>query len=68
MTLATALFLGEMAVSILGVFDLQKGDKTEAAYARGDALAKRRRLMDQWARYCTSGAAAMGKVVPLRKR
>ena len=27
-------------------------DKTEAAYRRGDALDKRRRLMGEWARYC----------------
>jgi integrase len=33
-------------------------DKTEEAYARGDALAKRRRLMDAWASYC-------GKPVPV---
>jgi integrase len=29
-------------------------DKTEAAYRRGDALEKRRRLMTEWARYCAS--------------
>ena len=29
-------------------------DKTEAAYRRGDALAKRKRLMDAWAGYCAS--------------
>jgi integrase len=29
-------------------------DKTEAAYRRGDLFAKRRRLMDDWAAYCTS--------------
>jgi integrase len=28
------------------------GDQTEQAYRRGDALAKRRQLMDTWARYC----------------
>jgi integrase len=27
------------------------GDKTEQSYRRGDALAKRRALMDEWARY-----------------
>lgn len=27
-------------------------DKTEAAYARGDLFAKRRRLMDDWAKFC----------------
>jgi integrase len=29
-----------------------KGDKVEAAYKRGDALAKRRELMEAWATYC----------------
>jgi hypothetical protein len=28
------------------------GDKVEAAYRRGDLLDKRRRLMDEWARFC----------------
>jgi integrase len=28
------------------------GDKVEAAYRRGDLFEKRRRLMDDWARYC----------------
>jgi hypothetical protein len=28
-------------------------DKAEAAYARGTLLEKRRRLMDDWARYVT---------------
>jgi integrase len=31
------------------------GDETEAAYRRGDALEKRRKLMEGWAKYCTSG-------------
>ena len=29
------------------------GDKTEAAYARGDLFEKRRRLMDDWAKFCS---------------
>ena len=41
------------------------GDETEQAYRRSDALEKRRKLMDAWARFCTS-AAANGVVVPLR--
>jgi integrase len=41
------------------------GDKVEQAYRRGDQLAKRRRLMDTWAEFCTVGAAT-GSVVPLR--
>jgi integrase len=30
--------------------------KVEAAYRRGDLLAKRRQLMDEWGRYCTNPA------------
>ncbi len=40
-------------------------DKTEAAYRRGDALEKRRRLMDDWAAFCARPAPA-GEVVPIR--
>ena len=39
-------------------------DKSEAAYRRGSALEKRRRLMTEWARYCYSPAMA-GEVVAL---
>jgi integrase len=42
------------------------GDKTEAAYRREDALAKRRRLMDAWAKYCEPRQAG-GNVTPLRR-
>jgi integrase len=38
------------------------GDKVEAAYRRGDLFQKRRRLMDDWARFCASpprGAAVV---------
>ena len=41
------------------------GDKVEAAYRRGDLFAKRRRLMNDWARYCTTPRPA-GEVVALR--
>jgi integrase len=37
-------------------------DKTEAAYRRGDALDKRRRLMAEWARYCSEQTTAGGVV------
>ena len=43
------------------------GDKVEAAYRRGDLFQKRRRLMNEWARFCHSGAKA-GKVVAIRSR
>ena len=32
------------------------GDKVEAAYNRGDLFAKRKQLMDAWARYCATPA------------
>ena len=41
-------------------------DKVEAAYRRGDLFAKRRRLMDAWAKFCAKLPAAAGQVVPLR--
>ena len=40
------------------------GDKAEQAYRRGDALEKRRKLMDAWAAYCER--PAKGNVVQLR--
>jgi integrase len=42
-------------------------NQTEAAYRRGDALEKRRRLMDAWGEYCCTAPVA-GEVTPLRKR
>ena len=36
-------------------------------YRRGDMLARRRKLMEGWAKFCTSGAASTGEVVALRK-
>lgn len=39
--------------------------KTEAAYQRGDALDKRRKLISQWATYAT-GPSVSGKVIGLR--
>jgi hypothetical protein len=32
------------------------GDKTEQAYRRSDALARRRELMDAWSRFCDGSA------------
>ena len=40
------------------------GDKAEQAYRRGDALEKRRKLMEAWAAYCERGRGA--KIVQLR--
>jgi integrase len=41
------------------------GDKAEQAYRRGDALEKRRKLMDAWAAYCSAPKA--GNVVSFRR-
>jgi integrase len=41
------------------------GDAVERAYRRGDALERRRKLMDDWARYCEGGQS--GNVVPLKR-
>ena len=40
------------------------GGVVEQAYRRGDALEKRRALMEAWASYCEPGAS--GKVIPMR--
>jgi hypothetical protein len=40
------------------------GDKAEQAYRRGDALEKRRKLMEAWAGYCEPRRSA--NVVPMR--
>ena len=40
------------------------GDKVEAAYRRGDLFAKRRRLMDAWANYCSTPRQT-GDVIPI---
>ncbi len=42
------------------------GDATERAYRRGDALEKRRKLMDAWSAYCEPRTTAT--VVPLARR
>jgi integrase len=41
--------------------------KTEAAYQRGDLLARRRKLMEAWAKYCASPVRS-GEVVPMRSK
>jgi integrase len=43
------------------------GNDTERAYQRGDLLDKRRRLMDEWAKYLTKPPSKGGDVVPLRR-
>ena len=42
------------------------GDKAEQAYRRGDALEKRRKLMEAWAAYCEP--RNMDNVVRMDKR
>ena len=39
------------------------GNKGQAAYERGDKLAKRRKMMEAWAAYCTRPAVAAGAAV-----
>lgn len=41
------------------------GDVVERAYRRGDALAKRQKLMDAWAAYCA--VVKVGNVVNMRQ-
>ena len=42
-------------------------DKVEAAYRRGDLFQKRRRLMEQWARFC-GAQVKVGMVVPIKAK
>lgn len=42
------------------------GDKAEQAYRRGDALEKRRKLMEAWSRYCETKPANDKNVTPIR--
>jgi integrase len=42
------------------------GTAVERAYRRTDLVAKRRKLMEAWAAYCTTPPAASAEVVPLR--
>jgi integrase len=42
------------------------GNKVESAYRRGDLFEKRRRLMEEWDRYCAMPTAKADKVVPIR--
>jgi integrase len=43
------------------------GDKTVAAYQRGDLLERRRKLMDAWATFCGRLPDESGQVVELRR-
>lgn len=43
------------------------GDATEQAYRRSDAIEKRRKLMDAWARFCLTPPKG-GNVVPMGKQ
>ncbi len=55
----TTSFPGELAEAALAH---AVGNKTEAAYRRGNLLEKRRKLMDAWGNYCDGGS---GRVVRL---
>jgi integrase len=56
-------FPGELAEIALGH---KVGNAVERAYRRGDALEKRRELMEAWARHCDPNKD--GKVVPIRHK
>ena len=43
-------------------------DKVEAAYLRGDIFEKRRRVMNEWAKFCAAPMAERGTVVALRQQ
>jgi integrase len=43
------------------------GDKVEAAYRRGDLFEKRRRIMEDWAKYCATKVSDDTNIVPIRK-
>lgn len=43
------------------------GDKVEAAYRRGDLFEKRRRMMEDWSRFCDT-VQTTGAVVPIRAK
>jgi integrase len=59
----TTAFPREIAEAALGH---QIGNAVEQAYRRGDALAKRRRLMDAWATFCARPPTAGATVTPIR--
>ena len=44
------------------------GSKVEAAYRRGDALEKRRPMMNAWAEHCERVVALSASVVPIRAK
>jgi integrase len=43
------------------------GSKVEQAYRRGDMFEKRRRLMQQWATFCTTAQETASNVAPMRR-
>ena len=44
------------------------GNETERAYRRTDLVAKRRQLMESWAKFCATPTKAAGDVVALRRK
>jgi integrase len=42
-------------------------DRTEAAYARGDAIERRRQLMEAWAAFCATLPVTTGEVVSITR-
>lgn len=58
-------FMREVAEAALAH---QVGDEVERAYRRGDALEKRRELMDAWAAYCEPKASGGAQIIPMKQR
>jgi integrase len=44
------------------------GDAVERAYRRGDALEKRRKLMDAWAKFISAPTVAASNITPIRAK
>ena len=57
-------FPREIAEAALGH---RVGNEVEQAYRRGDALEKRRKLMDAWASYCGQPVSTSATVTPIRR-
>ncbi len=57
-------FSGEVAEAALAH---TVNSKVEAAYRRGDLFAKRRKLMDAWAAFCTTPTPAGATVLPMTR-
>lgn len=60
--------LNQLAIEVEQALAHSLKDKAEAAYARGDLMAKRARLMADWGKYCAVDSSKVedAGVVPIR--